>query len=129
MNKYLDALWELKLRVDAYNEYDENANKAFYILKTFIEEKLLEEQSRKEVSDDYYDLAEAIEFMKKHVEVQEHPDMFFHREMPERLLIDLRYIVNTPSLSTTSTDEEINEDNENYNLCKRVLGLPEYKGE
>ena len=49
--------------------------------------------------------------------------------MPERLLIDLRYIVNTPSLSTTSTDEEINEDNENYNLCKRVLGLPEYKGE
>ena len=129
MNKYLDALWELKLRVDAYNEYDENANKAFYILKTFIEEKLLEEHSRKEVSDNYYDLAEAIEFMKKHVEVQEHPDMFFHREMPERLLIDLRYIVNTPSLSTTSTDEEINEDNENYNLCKRVLGLPEYKGE
>ena len=36
MNKYLDALQELKSRIDAYNDYDENANKAFNILKDFI---------------------------------------------------------------------------------------------
>jgi len=125
MNKYLDALWELKLRVDAHNEYDENANKAFYILKTFIEEKLLEDQSRKAVSDDYYDMAEAIEFMKKHLEVQDHPDMFFHREMPERVLIDLRYLIDTGGW--TKVPENIEENNDGYNLCKRMLGLPEYK--
>ena len=95
MNKYLDALWDLKLRVDAYNEHDEKANKAFDILKQFILQMESTEQARKEQSDDYYDLAEAIEFMKKHVEVQDHPDMFFHREQPERLLIDLRYLIDT----------------------------------
>lgn len=127
MNKYLDALWELKLRVDAHNEYDDKANEAFYILKTFIEEKLLEEQSRKEVSDDYYDMAEAIEFMKKHLEVQDHPDMFFHREMPERVVIDLRYLIDTGGFTKPLDPEETKENNDGYNLCKRMLGLPEYK--
>ena len=127
MNKYLDALWELKLRVDAYNEYDDKANEAFYILKTFIQEALLKEEARKEVSDDYGDITEAIEFMKKHVEVQDHPDMFFHREQPERVLIDLRYLIDTGDWAKTPDNIEAN--NEGYNLVKRVLGLPEYKGE
>lgn len=127
MNKYLNALWDLKLRVDAYNEYDDKANEAFYILKTFIQETLLEKESRKEISDDYYDMSEAIEFMKKHVEVQDHPDMFFHREQPERVLIDLRYLTGATSLTQTADDVE--ENNDGYNLVKRVLGLPEYKGE
>lgn len=125
MNKYLDALWELKLRVDAYNEYDDKANEAFYILKTFIQETLLEKDARKEISDDYYDISEAIEFMKKHVEVQDHPDMFFHREQPERVLIDLRYLIDTGDWA--KKPENIEENNEGYNLVKRVLGLPEYK--
>ena len=125
MNKYLDALWELKLRVDAYNEYDDKANEAFYILKTFIQEALSKEEARKEVSDDYYDLAEAIEIMKKHVEVQDHPDTFFYREYPERVLIDLRYTADAGGWA--KKPENMEENNKNYNLVKRVLGLPEYK--
>jgi len=125
MNKYLDALWELKLRVDAYNEKDTKANEAFYVLKTFIEQTLAEDQSRKEASASRADLTEAIEFMKKHVEVQEHPDMFFHREMPERVLIDLRYLTDTNDWA--KKPENMDENNKGYNLCKRILGLPEYK--
>lgn len=125
MNKYLDALWELKLRVDAHNEYDEKADKAFYILKTFIEQTLLKEQARKEAGAGYDDLTEAINFMKKHAEVQEHPDMFFYREMPERVLIDLRYLTDTDGW--TKKPEDMKENNEGYNLCKRILGLSEYK--
>lgn len=63
--------------------------------------------------------------MKRHVEVQDHPDMFFHREMPERILIDLRYLIDSGDWS--KKPENMTENNEGYNLCKRVLGLPEYK--
>lgn len=121
MNKYLDALWDLKLRVDAYNEKDEKANKAFEILKEYI----LQNEAAAEAVPDTGDLVKAIEIMKRHVEVQEHPDMFFHREEPERLLIDLRYCIDTPSLLNGPRD--FTENNEGYNLVKRVLGLPEYK--
>ena len=37
MNRFMDALWELKLRVDAHDEQDEKANRAFETLKRFIE--------------------------------------------------------------------------------------------
>lgn len=121
MNKYLDALWELKLRVDAYNEKDEKANKAFDILKEFI----LKTEEANKIENTSTELAEAVEFMKKHVEVQEHPDMFFHREQPERLIIDLRYCIDTPSLLNGPHD--FAENNKGYNLVKKVLGLPEYK--
>jgi len=125
MNKYLDALWELKLRVDAYNEKDEKANRAFDILKDFIlrAEGAIEKVSEKVSTN--AELVEAVEFMKKHVEVQEHPDMFFHREQPERLVIDLRYCIDTPSLLNGPHD--FAENNKGYNLVKKVLGLPEYK--
>jgi hypothetical protein len=63
--------------------------------------------------------------MKKHVEVQDHPDMFFHREMPERVIIDLRYLIDTGGWS--KKPENMEENNAEYNLVKRVLGLPEYK--
>lgn len=127
MNKYLDALWELKLRVDAHGEYDDRANEAFNILKSFIQETLLKEDAMKELGSEHDNLAEAIEFMKKHVEVQDHPDMFFHREQPERVLIDLRYLTDTSDWA--KRPENIEENNAGYNLVKRVLGLPEYKGE
>jgi hypothetical protein len=123
MNKYMDALWDLKLRVDAYNERDEKANRAFDILKELI--KRVEAAENAQVTTD--DAAAAIEFMKKHVEVQDHPDMFFHREQPERVLIDLRYLIDTGDWAKTPDNIEAN--NEGYNLVKRVLGLPEYKGE
>jgi len=121
MNKYLDALWELKLRVDAYNEKDEKANRAFDILKEFI----LKTEEANKIENTSTELVEAVEFMKKHVEVQEHPDMFFHREQPERLVIDLRYCIDTPSLLNGPHD--FAENNKGYNLVKKVLGLPEYK--
>ena len=66
MNKYLDALQELKSRVDAYNEYDENANKAFNILKDFIKTVEATETTQMTATE----ISAAIEFMKKHVEVQ-----------------------------------------------------------
>lgn len=50
MNKYLDALWELKLRVDAYDEFDNKANEAFNVLKTFIQETLLKEEAKKKLA-------------------------------------------------------------------------------
>ena len=78
-----------------------------------------------EISED--SISSDIEFMKKHVEVQDHPDMFFHREQPERVLIDLRYLIDTGDWAKTPDNIEAN--NEGYNLVKRVLGLPEYKGE
>ena len=121
MNIYVDALWDLKLRVDAYNEKDEKANKAFEILMAGVK-KLIDPDT---INTANYN--KLISILKDHVEVQEHPDMFFHREQPERIVIDLRYILDTTSLLHQYTAEEIKENNENYNLVKRALGLPEYK--
>lgn len=121
MNKYLDALQELKSRVDAYNEYDENANKAFNILKDFIKTVEATETTQMTATE----ISVAIEFMKKHVEVQAHPDILFYNEQPERVLIDLRYLIDTGDW--IKKPENIEENNRCYNLVKRVLGLPEYK--
>ena len=122
MNKYLDALQELKSRIDAYNDYDENANKAFNILKDFIKTVEAAEAVQMTTAEMYA----AIEFMKKHVEVQAHPDILFYNEQPERVLIDLRYLIDTGDWS--KKPENIEENNKCYNLVKRILGLPEYKG-
>ena len=122
MNKYLDALQELKSRIDAYNDYDENANKAFNILKDFIKTVEAAEAVQMTTAEIYA----AIEFMKKHVEVQAHPDILFYNEQPERVLIDLRYLIDTGDWS--KKPENIEENNRCYNLVKRILGLPEYKG-
>lgn len=121
MNKYLDALQELKSRVDAYNEYDENANKAFNILKDFIKTVEATEMAQMTTTE----ISAAIEFMKKHVEVQAHPDILFYNEQPERVLIDLRYLIDTGDW--IKKPENIEENNRCYNLVKCVLGLPEYK--
>ena len=121
MNKYLDALQELKSRVDAYNEYDENANKAFNVLKDFIEAA----EAAKTAQMTAAEISAAIEFMKKHVEVQTHPDILFYNEQPERVLIDLRYLIDTGDW--IKKPENIEENNRCYNLVKRVLDLPEYK--
>ena len=122
MNKYLDALQELKSRIDAYNDYDENANKAFNILKDFIKTVEAAEATQMTTTE----ICAAIEFMKKHVEVQAHPDILFYNEQPERVLIDLRYLIDTGEWS--KKPENIEENNRCYNLVKRILGLPEYKG-
>ena len=122
MNKYLDALQELKSRIDAYNDYDENANKAFNILKDFIKTVERAETTQMTVTE----ISAAIEFMKKHVEVQVHPDILFYNEQPERVLIDLRYLIDTGDWSKKPGN--IEENNRYYNLVKRMLGLPEYKG-
>ena len=122
MNKYLDALQELKSRIDAYNDYDENANKAFNILKDFIETVEAAEATQMTTTE----IHAAIEFMKKHVEVQAHPDILFYNEQPERVLIDLRYLIDTSDWS--KKPENIEENNRGYNLVKRLLGLSEYKG-
>lgn len=122
MNKYLDALQELKSRIDAYNDYDENANKAFNILKDFIKTVEAAEAAQMTTTE----VSAAIEFMKKHVEVQAHPDILFYNEQPERVLIDLRYLIDTGEWS--KKPENIEENNRCYNLVKRILGLPEYKG-
>ena len=121
MNKYLDALQELKSRVDAYNEYDENANKAFNILKDFIKTVEATETTQMTATE----ISAAIEFMKKHVEVQAHPDILFYNEQPERVLIDLRYLTDTGNWITKP--KNIEENNRCYNLVKRILDLPEYK--
>ena len=122
MNKYLDALQELKSRIDAYNNYDENANKAFNILKDFIKTAEVAETTQMTVTE----ISAALEFMKKHVEVQAHPDILFYNEQQERVLIDLRYLIDTGEWS--KKPENIEENNRCYNLVKRLLGLPEYKG-
>lgn len=122
MNKYLDALQELKSIIDAYNECDENANKAFNILKDFIKTVEAIEATQMTITE----ISAAIEFMKKHVEVQAHPDILFYNEQPERVLIDLRYLIDTSDWS--KKPENIEENNRGYNLVKRILGLPEYKG-
>lgn len=121
MNKYLDALQELKSRVDAYNEYDENANKAFNILKDFIKTVEATETTQMTATE----ISAAIEFMKKHVEVQAHPDILFYNEQPERVLIDLRYLTDTGNW--IKKPKNIEENNRCYNLVKRILDLPEYK--
>ena len=122
MNKYLDALQELKSRIDAYNDYDENANKAFNILKDFIKTVEAAEVAQMTTTE----IFAAIEFMKKHAEVQAHPDILFYNEQPERVLIDLRYLIDTNDWS--KKPENIEENNRGYNLVKRLLGLSEYKG-
>jgi len=122
MNKYLSALWDLKLRVDAYNEHDPKANAAFDILKDFINEV-----TSKQEAATSKELEQAIEYMKKHTKVQEHPDMFFHREIPEHVLIELCYLEKDASWSKPLDEADTDENNRNYNLCKRILGLPEYK--
>ena len=122
MNKYLDALQELKSRIDAYNDYDENANKAFNILKDFIKTVEWAETTQMTVTE----ISAVIEFMKKHAEVQAHPDILFYNEQPERVLIDLRYLIDTGDWS--KKPENIEENNRGYNLVKHILGLPEYKG-
>ena len=118
MNKYLDALQELKSKVDAY---DENANKAFNVLKDFIEAV----EAIESVQMTATEIFAAIEFVKKHVEVQAHPDILFYNEQPERVLIDLRYLIDTGDW--IKKPENIEENNRCYNLVKCVLGLPEYK--
>ena len=122
MNKYLDALQELKSRIDAYNDYDENVNKAFNSLKDFIKTVELAETTQMTVTE----ISAVIEFMKKHAEVQAHPDILFYNEQPERVLIDLRYLIDTSDWS--KKPENIEENNRGYNLVKRLLGLSEYKG-
>ena len=122
MNKYLDALQELKSRIDAYNDYDENVNKAFNSLKDFIKTVELAETTQMTVTE----ISAVIEFMKKHAEVQAHPDILFYNEQPERVLIDLRYLIDTGDWSKKPGN--IEENNRYYNLVKRMLGLPEYKG-
>ena len=121
MNKYLDALQELKSRIDAYNDYDENANKAFNILKDFIKTVEATETTQMTATE----ISAAIEFMKKHVEVQAHPDILFYNEQPERVLIDLRYLTDTGNW--IKKPKNIEENNRCYNLVKRILDLPEYK--
>lgn len=122
MNKYLEALQDLKSRLDAYNDYDENANKAFNVLKDFIETAEAAEVAQMTITE----ILAATEFMKKHAEVQAHPDILFYNEQPERVLIDLRYLIDTDDWS--KKPENIEENNRGYNLVKRILGLPEYKG-
>ena len=123
MNRFMDALWELKLRVDAHDEQDEKANRAFETLKRFIENT--EAQTERVNSVEETDKEKVISILKKHVQVQEHPDTFFYREYPERLLIDLRYTVDTSTFTTNK--EETAKKNKEYNLVKKVLGLEEYK--
>ncbi len=123
MNRFMDALWELKLRVDAHDEQDEKANRAFETLKRFIEST--EAQTERVNSVEETDKEKVISILKKHVQVQEHPDTFFYREYPERLLIDLRYTVDTSTFTTNK--EETAKKNKEYNLVKKVLGLEEYK--
>ena len=74
MNKYLDALQELKSRIDAYNDYDENVNKEFNSLKDFIKTVELAETTQMTVTE----ISAVIEFMKKPAEVQAHPDILFY---------------------------------------------------
>ena len=121
MNKYLDALQELKSRIDAYNDYDENANKAFNILKDFIKAVEAAEAAQMTATE----IFAAIEIMKKHAEVQAHPDILFYNEQPERVLIDLRYLTDTGNW--IKKPKNIEENNRCYNLVKRILDLPEYK--
>ena len=109
-----------------------STNKAFDVLKEALERLSTYEAYDKEVAKNTTaikndDLAKAIEFMKKHAQVQEHPDMFFHREMPERVLIDINYLSDVGGFAKTANSKEQKENNEGYNLCKRVLGLPEYQ--
>ena len=128
MNRYVSALWDLKLRVDAYNEHDEEANKAFRFLTDALNR--LEAFEKAAAADDGIsaeELSSAIDFLRRHLEVQPHPDTFFYREYPERILIDLRYMANTDSWSTPIDLDKQKENNDGYNLCKRVFGLPEYK--
>ena len=123
MNRFMDALWELKLRVDAHDEHDEKANRAFETLKRFIEST--EAQTERNNGVEETDKERALNILKEHVQVQEHPDTFFYREYPERILIDLRYTVDTSSFATKN--EETVRKNKEYNLVKRALGLTEYK--
>lgn len=105
MDKYSEALQRLISRLtykDAYTDKDIN------LLKEFIKYSL--EQKK------------AIEVMKKHVKVQDYPDLFFRDEMPERMLIDLRYLIDTGDWS--KKPKNIEENNANYNLVKHILGLP-----
>ena len=78
------------------------------------------------IGGSYLGARAAIEFMKKHAEVQAHPDILFYNEQPERVLIDLRYLIDTNDWS--KKPENIEENNRGYNLVKRLLGLSEYKG-
>ena len=94
----------------------------FNILKDFIKTVEAAEATQMTTTE----IHAAIEFMKKHVEVQAHPDILFYNEQPERVLIDLRYLIDTNDWS--KKPENIEENNRGYNLVKRLLGLSEYKG-
>lgn len=127
MNKFMDALWDLKLRVDAYNSKDEKANRAFEVLKKFIENVEAKTEAEGRAKPDESESVKALEVLKAHTKVQDHPDTFFYRDYPEGLLIDLRYTVDTGSFTSKQDKEAIKQKNADYNLVKKALGLPEYK--
>ena len=96
-------------------------NSVFNILKDFIKTVEATETTQMTATE----ISAAIEFMKKHVEVQAHPDILFYNEQPERVLIDLRYLTDTGNW--IKKPKNIEENNRCYNLVKRILDLPEYK--
>lgn len=127
MNRFMDALWELKLRVDAHDENDEKANKAFETLKTFIANVEAEADAKATHKLSELDNAGVLKVLREHVEVQDHPDMFFYEKYPERMLIDMRYTVDKSIFTNKREREAIDKKNAEYNAVKKALGLPEYK--
>lgn len=66
------------------------------------------------------DLEEAVnllEYLFKHAEYQTHPDPFFYEEMPERILIDVRKLVDTPALK--NGPHNFDENNKIFEVAKK----------
>ena len=111
LNEYRYALEDLKLRSDA-------ADAAVVHI------------GERDTADESYDrlkeAIDALEILAGNCEVQDHPDMFFYRSQPERVLIDLRYLVDDGGYKKLLSAEELETNNERYNKVKRALGLEEY---
>lgn len=79
-------------------------------------------KSIEEALDCLEDLEEALnmlDYLFKHAEYQTHPDPFFYEEQPERIVIEVRKLVNTPALVGDSYD--FTENNKGFELVKKYF--------
>ena len=136
--KALDIILELELKIEAYGVLDKTTKNQIKSLKEFVEYHKTDDNFEEE---DTFDIDEALlnfsgqskedvsekvlNILKSHAQVQAHPDTFHYAEIPERLMITLDYKAKTHDIFG-SDKTDFKKNNQEYNLCKRFLGLPEY---
>lgn len=124
-SKYRKALWKLDHTI-CMNNNEDNLKWNIDDIKDYpnggYDPDDTDCKSIEEAIDCLEDLEEALnllEYLFKYAEYQTHPDPFFYKEMPERILIDTRMLIDTPELIDGPHD--FTENNKGFELVKKYF--------